>query len=77
MLISPPLSFVRVLLTILMLNAICFLHVALNGMVDNVDVRLTLASLLVESNRTEEAIQLLLPPQQLGNFECLLILNAY
>ncbi|KAH9314690.1 hypothetical protein KI387_023317, partial [Taxus chinensis] len=46
-------------------DAINFYYKALDGMMDNVDVRLTLVSLLVDHDRTDEAIQLLLPPQQL------------
>lgn len=46
-------------------DAIKFYYKAINDMADNVDLRLTLASLLVETDKTEEAIELLLPPQQL------------
>ncbi|GLJ14841.1 hypothetical protein SUGI_0241430 [Cryptomeria japonica] len=46
-------------------DAIKFYYKALDGMPDNVDVRLTLASLLIEHDRTDEAIQLLLPPQHI------------
>ncbi|KAL5703983.1 hypothetical protein ACHQM5_022467 [Ranunculus cassubicifolius] len=45
-------------------HAIIFYQKALSAMEDNIDARVTLASLLVEEGREEEAITLLSPPEQ-------------
>ncbi|XP_043690462.1 general transcription factor 3C polypeptide 3 isoform X2 [Telopea speciosissima] len=48
-------------------QAIPFFHRGLNSMEGNIDARLTLASLLLEEEKEDEAIQLLSPPKNSGS----------
>ena len=54
------------------LQLINFSNSALQMLEDNVDARLTLASLLLEEAKEDEAIALLTPPKDLG----ILVLNC-
>lgn len=53
-------------------QAILFLYKALQMLEDNVDARLTLASLLLEEAKEDEAISLLTPPKDLDSIDLLL-----
>ncbi|KAJ1267737.1 hypothetical protein BS78_07G080700 [Paspalum vaginatum] len=44
-------------------NAIPYFYKALQSMKDNIDIRLTLSSLLIDEGRTDEAVTLLSPPK--------------
>lgn len=46
---------------------------ALQTLGDNIDARLTLASLLLEDAKAEEAISLLTPPMSLGKFSLIIL----